>query len=77
MELKNASPLGFYAPRMNCQESLKWCGMRLAIEHKMKTKTQIEEPSNPMDSWHMISAREPLTLGSNPSKVAFVIDFDN
>jgi hypothetical protein len=45
MELKNVAPLGFYAPRRNCQESPKWFGMRLATGHKMKTETRIEEPS--------------------------------
>jgi hypothetical protein len=43
----------------------------------MKTKTRIEEPLSLSDSWHRILAREPLTLGSNPSEVVFFIDFDN
>jgi hypothetical protein len=77
MELKNDASLGFYALRMNCQDSPKWFGMRLETRHKTKSETWIEEPLTPMDSWHRISAREPLTLGSNPSEVVFFIDFDN
>jgi hypothetical protein len=77
MELKNVAPLGFYAPRRNCQESPKWFGMRLATGHKMKTETQIEEPSTPMDSWDRISARAPLTPGCHASEVALLIDFEN
>ena len=76
-ELKIAAPLGFYALRSNCQESSKWFGMRLAIGHKTKTETQIEEPSSLLDSWHIILARAPLTLSSNPSEVVLFIDFDN
>jgi hypothetical protein len=64
MELKNSSLLGFYALRMNCQESPKRFGMRLATGHKMKTETWIEEPSILMDSWDMISAREPIKIGN-------------
>jgi hypothetical protein len=41
------------------------------------TETRIEEPSSLLDSWHRISARAPLTPGSNPSKVVFFIDFEN
>jgi hypothetical protein len=59
------------------QESPKWFGMRLATGHKMKTETQIEEPSTPLDSWHRISARAPLTPGSHASKVSLFIDFEN
>ena len=77
MELKNVALLGFYATTKNFQESPKWFGMRLATEHKMKTETHIEEPLTPMDSWDRISARAPLTPGSNPSEVVFFIDFDN
>ena len=77
MELKNAAPLGLYASRMNCQESLKWFGMRLATRHKMKIENRIEEPLTLMDSWDMISAREPLTLGFHASKVDLLIDFEN
>jgi hypothetical protein len=77
MELKNVAPLGFYAPRRNCQESPKWFGMRLATGHKMKTETRIEEPSTPMDSWDRISARAPLTPGCHASEVALLIDFEN
>jgi hypothetical protein len=42
-----------------------------------ENKTQIEEPSSPLDSWHRISARAPLTPGSNPSVSFFFIDFEN
>jgi hypothetical protein len=77
MELKNFVLVGFYAVRRNCQESLKWFGMRLAIGHKMKNKTLIEEPSTPMDSWHRIPAREPLTLRFHASEVSLLIDFEN
>ena len=59
------------------QESLKWFGMQLATGHIMKTKSQIEKPPSPLDSWDWISARAPLTPGSNPSEVVFFIDFDN
>jgi hypothetical protein len=78
MELKNATPLGFYAPRRNFQESPKWFGMRLATEHKMKTETQIEEASSLLDSWHRILAISPLTPGSHPSLLVhsrFIIGF--
>jgi hypothetical protein len=51
--------------------------MRFATGHKTKTKTQIEEPLTLMDSWDIISAREPLTPSSNPSEVVVFIDFDN
>ena len=77
MELKNVAPLGFYAPRRNCQESLKWFGMRLATGHKMKNETQIEEPSTSMDYWDNISARAPLTFGCHASEVALLIDLEN
>jgi hypothetical protein len=77
MELKNAALLGFYDPRMNCQESSKWFRMRLATGNKTKTKTLIEEPSTPMDFWHRILAREPLTLRWNASEVDLIIDFEN
>jgi hypothetical protein len=59
------------------QESLKWFGMRLATRHKMKTETQIEEASNPMDSWDRISARAPFTSRCHASKVSLLIDFEN
>jgi hypothetical protein len=58
------------------QESLKWFGMRLATVHKMKRDTHIEEPSNPIDSWHRIAARAPLTHGFHASKVYLLIDFE-
>jgi hypothetical protein len=77
MEIKNVATLGFYALGMNFQESPKWFGMRLATVHKRKTETQIEEPSNPMDSWHRISAREPLTPRCHASEVSLLIDFEN
>ena len=77
MELKNVSPLGFYAQVRNYQESPKWFGMQLATGHKTKIETHIDEPSYFLDSWHSILAREPLTLGSNPSEVVVFIDFDN
>jgi hypothetical protein len=62
---------------MNCQESMKWFGMRLANGHKKKTETRIEELLTPIDSWHRILAREPLTSGSYPSEVVVFINFDN
>jgi hypothetical protein len=77
MEFKNDAPLGFYAPRRNCQESPKWFGMQHATWHKMKTETQIEEPSTLMDSWDRISAREPLTPRFHASEVDLLIDFHN
>ena len=77
MELKNAALLGFYALRMNCQESPKWFGMRLATGHKMKNETRIEEPLTPMDSWDRNSSRAPLTHGYHASEVSLIIDFDN
>jgi hypothetical protein len=43
----------------------------------MKTKTQIEEPLNPFDFWHMILARSPLNPGTLASKVALFIYFEN
>jgi hypothetical protein len=76
-KLKNDAPLGFYAPRMNCQDSLKWFGMRLATGHKMKNETQIEESSTPMDSWDRISPREPLTPGCHALEVALLIDLES
>jgi hypothetical protein len=54
MDLKNVAPLGFYASRMNCEESPKWFGMQLATGHKMKIETWIEEPLSLLDSWHRI-----------------------
>jgi hypothetical protein len=77
MELKNVALLGFYARRRNCQESLKWFGMRLATGPKTKTETRIEELLNPMDSWDRISARSPLTPECHASKFALLIDFEN
>jgi hypothetical protein len=77
MELENSTLLGSYALRRNCQESLKWFGMRLATGHKMKTETRIEEPSTPMDSWDRISTIEPLSPGCHASKVALLIYFEN
>jgi hypothetical protein len=59
------------------QESLKWFGMRLAIGHKMKTETHIVEPLTPLDSWHTILARAPITPGSHASEVALFINFEN
>jgi hypothetical protein len=77
MELKNVAPLGFYARRRNFQESPKWFGMQLATGHKTKIKTRIEEPSTLMDSWHMISSREPLTPVCHASEVSLLIDSEN
>jgi hypothetical protein len=77
MELKNDALLGFYARRRNCQESPKWFGMRLAIGHKTKTKTRIEEPLNLMDSLDRISPRETLSPGFHASEVALLIYFEN
>jgi hypothetical protein len=77
MEIKNVAPLGFYALRMNFQESPKWFGMQLATGHKMKTETRIEEPLNPMDSWDRISPRSPLTPRFHASKISLLIDFEN
>jgi hypothetical protein len=59
------------------QESLKWFGMRLATGHKMKNETWIEELVTLLDSWHTISARAPLTLGSHASEFSLFIDFEN
>ena len=77
MEIKNVAPLSFYAQRRNCQESLKWFGMRLATGYKTKNETQIEELSTPMDSWDNISSISPLTHEFHASEVALIIDFDN
>ena len=59
------------------QESPKWFGMQLATRHITNIKTQIEEPSTPMDSWDRISSRSPLTHGCHALEVALMIDFDN
>jgi hypothetical protein len=59
------------------QESMKWFGMRLSIGHKSKNDTRFEEQSSLLDSWHRLLARAPVTLGSNPLKVVFFINFDN
>jgi hypothetical protein len=59
------------------QESPKWFGMGLAIGHITNIETRIEEPSNLMDSWDIISYRAPLTHGFHASEVALNIDFDN
>jgi hypothetical protein len=59
------------------QESPKWFGMHLETVHKMKIETWIEEPLTPLDSWHMISAISPLTLGSHALEGDLFIDFKN
>jgi hypothetical protein len=59
------------------QESPKWFGMRLATGHITNIETQIEEPSNMMDSWDRISYRASLTHGFHASEVALIIDFEN
>ena len=77
MDLKNVASLGFYAPRMNCQESLKWFVMRLAIGHKTNIETWIEEPSTLMDYWDIILSQAPLTPGCHASEVSLLIHFEN
>jgi hypothetical protein len=77
-ETQKCCSVRFLCPKEELAKSpLKWFGMRLATGHKMKTETQIEEPLTLLDSWHMISARAPLTLGSHASEVSLFIDFEN
>jgi hypothetical protein len=48
-ETQKCCSVRFICPEEGLVESLKWLGMRLATGHKMKTETQIEEPSTLMD----------------------------
>jgi hypothetical protein len=51
------------------------CDLQLGI--KQKIETRFKEPLSLLNFWHMILARAPLTLSSNPSEVVVFIDFDN
>jgi len=77
MELKNVDLLGFYALMRNWPRFHEMVWDAIETGHKMKIKTRIEEPLSPLDSWHRISSRGPLTLGCHVSEVALLIDFEN
>ena len=50
MALKNATPLGFYAPRQIYQGFVNEFWIKITTRHKIKTMSHINEPLTPFDS---------------------------
>jgi hypothetical protein len=51
--------------------------MPLAIRHKMKTESWIDEKYTLMDYWDRISSKEPITPRCHASEVVLLLDFEN